>query len=188
MGIISMRIGDADLQGLDQLCREIIRKTDTVVEIGSYTGQSSGIIARYARKLYCIDRWKDGVTETGASTRSRFEYRDMSKVESLFDAAMAGHANVIKVRGDSSDLSDVFGDDTVDFVYIDALHDYEAVRNDIRGWWPKVLGGGYIGGHNHHPRWPGVIRSVQEAFGGPDKLYRDSSWIVRKRSGRGSIA
>jgi predicted O-methyltransferase YrrM len=178
-----MRSSTADLQGLEELCRQTMRKSDKVVEIGSYMGESSRIIARYAAKLYCIDRWKDGVTETGASTKSRFEYQEMSKVESLFDTALAGQNHVIKLRGDSNDLVEVFGDSTVNFVYIDALHSYDAVRNDILRWWPKIMEGGHMGGHNHGPRWPGVVLSVLEAFGGPDKLYRDSSWVVQKRFG-----
>jgi hypothetical protein len=171
-----MRNGQSDLIGLEELCRDVIRETDTVVEIGSYMGESSKIIARYAGKLYCIDRWKDGVIETG----SGFQYKDMAEVEALFDAAVMGNQNVIKIRGASNDLAKVFGDCLLDLVYIDALHDYDTVRNDIRCWWLKVKEGGHIAGHNHSRRWPGVIRAVCDAFGGPDKVYRDSSWLVRK--------
>jgi hypothetical protein len=31
---------------------------------------------------------------------------------------------------------------------------------------------------------PGVVRAVAEAFGKPDKLYRDTSWIVSKGADR----
>jgi predicted O-methyltransferase YrrM len=175
--IIRMRNGQTDLEGLEELCRELIRNTDRVVEIGCYAGESSQVIARYAAKLYCIDRWKDGLIEKG----SGFNYKDMSRVEILFDAALIENHNVIKIRGDSSDLAEVFGENLIDLVYIDSLHDYETVRNDICRWWPKIKQGGHIGGHNHSARWPGVMRAVREQFGGPDKLYRDSSWIVQKR-------
>jgi hypothetical protein len=181
MNIIPMRCGPADLQGLVDLCRDIIRRSDKVVEIGCYAGESSRIIARYAEKLYCVDPWKDGVTETGASTHSQFQYREMAKVQALFDANLAGHDNVVKLRGFNHDLASVFANGVINVVYIDALHTYEAVRGDIHRWWPKIADGGYIGGHNHGARWPGVTRAVLEAFGGPDKLYCDSSWIVRKQ-------
>lgn len=175
-----MRDGEADFKGLEELCRELIGKNGMVVEIGCYMGESSSIIARYAEKLYCIDRWKDGLLETGSVGGSRFEYREMAKVQGQFDAALEGKSNVIKIQGHSNDLADVLGNDLFDLVYIDALHSYEAVCNDIWRWWPKIKQGGYIGGHNFSVRWPGVTRAVREAFGNPDKVYRDSSWIVRK--------
>jgi hypothetical protein len=179
MSIIRMRKGEAGLKGLEELCRETICKGDKVVEIGCYRGESSEVLARYAGKLYCIDRWKDGLIETG----SGFQYQQMAKVEALFDAALANKQNVIKLRGDSNDLVEVFGNGLLNFVYIDSLHAYEAVSNDICHWWSKIMEGGHIGGHNHSPRWPGVPRAVREAFGEPDKLYSDSSWVVRKGSG-----
>lgn len=108
----------------------------------------------------------------------------MAKVEALFDAALANKQNVIKLRGDSNDLVEVFRNCLLNFVYIDSLHSYEAVRNDICRWWSKIMDGGHIGAHNHSSRWPGVTRAVREAFGEPDKLYSDSSRVVRKGSGR----
>jgi predicted O-methyltransferase YrrM len=91
MSIIRMRNGEAGLKGLEELCRETICKSDKVVEIGCYMGESSEILARYAGKLYCIDRWKDGLIETG----SGFHYQQMAKVEALFDAALANMQNVL---------------------------------------------------------------------------------------------
>ena len=52
-----------------------------------------------------------------------------------------------------------------DFVFIDAAHSYEAVRDDIRLWAPKVRLGGWLGGHDYHAKFQGVIRAVDEAFG-----------------------
>jgi hypothetical protein len=183
MSIIHMRNGPADLLGLEELCGEVIGLDDAVVEIGCYMGESSRIIARYAGTLYCIDQWSDGLIESSSARNSRFCYSDMARVEAIFDSALADRPNVVKMRGNSNDLVDLFTDRLLDFVYIDALHAYEAVRNDIWRWWPKIAEGGYIGGHNHSPRWPGVVRAVREAFGGPYKLYRDSSWVVQKTSG-----
>ena len=42
-----------------------------------------------------------------------------------------------------------FGDHSLDFVFIDANHSYEAVRGDIRFWWPKVKPGGICAGHDY---------------------------------------
>lgn len=56
-------------------------------------------------------------------------------------------------------------DGWADFVFIDAAHSYEAVRDDIADWLPKVKPGGWLGGHDYHSHFQGVIRAVDEAFG-----------------------
>lgn len=56
-------------------------------------------------------------------------------------------------------------DGWADFVFIDAAHSYRAVQQDIALWTRKVRPGGWLGGHDYHPRFPGVVRAVDEAFG-----------------------
>ena len=38
---------------------------------------------------------------------------------------------------------------TLDFVYIDALHDYESVQQDLEAWFGKVRPGGIMAGHDY---------------------------------------
>lgn len=38
---------------------------------------------------------------------------------------------------------------TLDFVYLDARHDYESVRDDLAQWFPKVRPGGILAGHDY---------------------------------------
>jgi hypothetical protein len=63
------------------------------------------------------------------------------------------------------DAAPLVPDGWADFVFIDAAHSYEAVRDDIADWLPKVAPGGWFGGHDYHKSWPGVIRAVDQAFG-----------------------
>lgn len=51
-------------------------------------------------------------------------------------------------------------DGNLDFVYIDACHQYESVIEDIRTWLPKVRKGGLLAGHDFCDVWPGVARAV----------------------------
>lgn len=55
-------------------------------------------------------------------------------------------------------------DGWADFVFIDAAHSYAAVKQDIEAWRPKVRPGGWLGGHDYHPAFPGVVKAVDEAF------------------------
>ena len=51
---------------------------------------------------------------------------------------------------------------SMDFVFLDADHRYEAVRDDIIAWTPALRSGGLLCGHDFSPQWPGVERAVRE--------------------------
>lgn len=84
-------------------------------------------------------------------------------------------------------------DASLDFVYIDAQHHYEAVREDLALWYPKLRVGGLFAGHDYldgevdGDRF-GVKRAVDEFAGEKGlrigvTLERDyPSWFCRKPS------
>lgn len=51
---------------------------------------------------------------------------------------------------------------TIDFIYIDAAHDYESVKHDIELWWPMVSDHGILAGHDFDDYHSGVVRAVTE--------------------------
>jgi predicted O-methyltransferase YrrM len=68
-----------------------------------------------------------------------------------------------------------------DFIYIDADHSYNGVREDIKVWTPLVKEGGLIGGHDYgRVRWPGVKLAVDEKFGEENVILyeKQSIWLV----------
>lgn len=67
-------------------------------------------------------------------------------------------------------------DGWADFVFIDAGHSYQAASNDIYTWFPKIRDGGWFGGHDYHPKFPGVIRAVDAAFGDQVTLLPGNIW------------
>jgi cephalosporin hydroxylase len=66
---------------------------------------------------------------------------------------------------------------SLDFVFIDAAHDYENVRADILAWRPKVKVGGYLGGHDFILNYPGVIQAVHELV--PNAAVIGTSWLTQ---------
>jgi predicted O-methyltransferase YrrM len=72
-----------------------------------------------------------------------------------------------------------YEDKSLDFVFIDANHDFEFVKQDIESWLPKIKPGGYIGGHDYSESdgHKGVVKAVDEAF--PEKEIIGTSWLVK---------
>jgi hypothetical protein len=49
----------------------------------------------------------------------------------------------------------------IDWVFLDAAHDYESVRADIAAWSPLCT---ILGGHDFCAGWPGVVQAVTEEW------------------------
>ena len=61
-----------------------------------------------------------------------------------------------------------FEDQSLDFVFIDASHEYEDVKKDIEAWLPKIKTGGILAGHDYYvgnvDYFPGVKKAVNECL------------------------
>lgn len=135
------------------------------VEVGSFRGESAMIIAESGKfsRLTCVDIWQGVPPGT----------------EQDFDQRTAGHPVIRKLRLPSVEAAKQFEDRSLDFVYIDARHDYKNVLADIRAWHPKVKIGGWITGHDYFWRFPGVLRAVYETLHVPTRVFQDTSWAKR---------
>ena len=67
------------------------------------------------------------------------------------------------MRDYSMEAARRFADESLDFVYIDANHDYRHVREDITEWSKKVRKGGIISGHDYLNSLDGVDYGVKKA-------------------------
>lgn len=70
-------------------------------------------------------------------------------------------------------------DRTLDFVFIDAGHSFEAVHSDIHHWHRKVRPGGWLLGHDYgHPEYTGVQQAVDRWFGCRVRVLEHTIWAV----------
>lgn len=161
--ITSYRRGQAQRQGLIDLCAAL-PVCATAIEIGSYVGESAEIFLQSGKvaHLTCVDPFA-------------------SDYEAEFDRRMAAwRGRVNKVKETSMDgFARLCCRMIVDFIYIDARHDYPSVSWDIRHWQTLLVPGGYIGGHDYSDAQPGVVRAVNEEFGQPWRRFQDGSWLCR---------
>ncbi|CAE8699620.1 unnamed protein product, partial [Polarella glacialis] len=66
-------------------------------------------------------------------------------------------------RSISLSASDLVADGSMDLVFLDARHDYEAVSDDIQAWRPKVRPGGILSGHDFSWMFPTVAMAVYKS-------------------------
>ena len=162
------------LKGLKMLIDEFINQDSVIVEVGSFSGVSSELFALHCKEIYCVDLWDP-----------YWEITDKQKIifaEYVFDKLLQQYTNVHKVKNNSVEASKQFEDNSLDFVYIDAAHDYDNVRQDILTWLPKIKKGGHIGGHDYrYDPNIGVYEAVNDIFVDDYKIitFPDSSFIVK---------
>jgi len=144
------------------------------VEIGCWAGKSTSFMGLNIKKLgknikfYAIDIFEpymqDGRIEPGISFDAF-----LKNIEPVKDY-------IIPIKGDSVKVSKQFADKSVDFIFIDGNHDYEAVKKDIELWFPKMKVGAVMAGHDY--LWDGVKKAVNERFSNMEYDERSDSWIV----------
>jgi hypothetical protein len=64
------------------------------------------------------------------------------------------------IEADMSEASLMIPDESLDFIFIDGDHSYNAAKKDIQLWMPKIKKTGWITGHDY--LWPSVKRAVDE--------------------------
>lgn len=140
----------------------------TFVEVGCKEGRTTGHILKTVpdSHVIAIDPWMaDPAPANGDPTREDYKAWDFSKIEAEFWENVGENKDrCTMVRKTSAEAADMGWAPTFDLVFIDALHDYESVKQDIALWWPKVRVGGMLALHDFNHQWPGVERAIAESF------------------------
>ncbi len=150
-------------------------KNGDVAEIGVAEGGFSKQILATAtpRKLHLIDPWQEFADDYAKDANNRPQTEMDTRadaVRQMFDAEItAGQVEIH--RATSTDALPAFADASLDWVYIDGNHTYEAVSEDLRSYWPKVRDDGFLLGHDYtnHAVYRamgfGVVEAVNEFSG-----------------------
>lgn len=148
----------------------------TGAEIGVEQGVFAEVLCRKnpAVHLYAVDAW--------TAYRGYREHVSQDKLEEFYLGTMLRmapyHCDVI--RKFSVEASRDFKNGSLDFVYIDANHDFGHVVEDLVAWLPKVRSGGIIAGHDYCRRKNSRVYQchVVEAILGYTGAYAIRPWFV----------
>ena len=118
------------------------------VELGTFKGEFSRVILEsWPGTLFMIDVWRPLSIEEYDDQSNHANHTDAYSEAMNNTKEYAERAHMIRCKGEVA--AELFQDESLDFVYIDANHTYEAVTEDIRIWYPKVKSGGIIAGHDY---------------------------------------
>lgn len=152
------------------------------VEIGAWLGTSTSFMAveiiNSGKKIKfdVIDTWEGSINELESTHKLATE----TNIFEIFKKNLSSVIDYINpIKMDSIEASKLYKDESLDFVFIDANHEYDFIRKDILTWLPKVKKGGYIGGHDYN--WPSVTKAVDEIFY-EDKNTIFTTWLNKKKT------
>lgn len=136
------------------------------VEVGCKEGRTTGHILKNVpdSRVISIDPW---IVQAKSADPKRETYAswDFEEIERTFWENVGEHKERCTMyRTTSEAASTDVPALSCDLVFIDALHDYESVKQDIALWWPKVRVGGMLALHDFNHQWPGVERAIAESF------------------------
>jgi len=143
------------------------------VEVGVDQGLFSKVLlSKGPKKLYLVDAWRtvEGTDRTTGAQQSVHEEKCKSVMEMFRD-----EPRVEIIRFWSEEASSKFDNNSLDWVYIDARHDYGGVMSDLKAWEKKIKPTGFLWGDDyrtpdmkHKPRVD-VRRAVAD-------FTRDTEW------------
>lgn len=143
-----------------------------VAEVGCYQGDFSKEILKNLtpKEFHMVDSW-------GRHLPQYKDYRFLEKNdgwEKLYDEIKRNFnlKNVCIHRKQSMECVNEFPDKYFDFVYIDADHSYQSVKNDILAWSRKVKDGGILSGHDY------IMNSVKQAL---EEVRGEDYFLTKER-------
>jgi predicted O-methyltransferase YrrM len=146
-------LGEIDAKILDTYSKKC--KNTTFIEIGSYVGTSTIILAQNCQKLYCIDPFSK-------------EYKNIF-IENL---KLFNINNVIMFETKIQNCPDISFINEIGFAFIDTDHTYETTMCSFIKIKDLVESKGFVCFHDYkHPKYPDVERVVS------DILRQHKDWI-----------
>jgi hypothetical protein len=132
-------------------------------------------------KIYAVDSYPSFVDWDG--TRVTAERQQETK-QRCFQRLSPFIDKVVFSYDDSAKFSQTLEDGSLDFVFIDGDHSYEATLKDCQLYWPKVKSGGMFAGHDINLQ--SVDKALKEFFSSMGKqkvnlkVVENNAWFLIK--------
>jgi glycosyltransferase involved in cell wall biosynthesis/predicted O-methyltransferase YrrM len=161
---------------------EEAKEGSTIVEIGSWFGKSTNYLLNKIEssgKLINLE-----VIDTFKGTLNEDLHQEIVKdfdgdIYQTFYENIELNPNIVVHKNYSHDSSELFSNNSIDYLLIDGDHSYEGVTSDIKNYFYKMKPGGIISGDDYNV-FDGTTAAVNEYFLGAHELYGNNyNWLYR---------
>jgi len=158
MKILPFRDRSALLNHYAAALRQIGASVEYSCEVGVWQGNySKDICSRFEKafgrdslkKHYLVDPWAPQETQIYQDECNKPKAAQEEFLERTKEQLFRWSDKLYFLRGLSLDMCHEIPDDSLDFCYIDARHDYLGCKEDIEAYWPKVKSGRILAGHDY---------------------------------------
>ena len=160
------------------------------VEVGTYLGRSlcslGEVVERSGKRIDVIGI--DTCRGSGPEGLRGKDYHAGAVAEGDGSFAGALHKNVLDcgfgetitlIISDSINAARLFNDASLEWVHLDARHDYASVKADIEAWLPKVKAGGWLSGDDYdEQKWPEVVQAVSDLLPAATPWYNQQWRLI----------
>jgi len=144
---------------------------DEFVEVGSWFGKSTNYLSTKIKEsgkninFTAVDTFK-GTDDEDLHQNIVGAFNGDILYEFIDNTVMSGNYGDINIIKDTShNAANLFANNSIDYIMIDAGHTYEDVNDDINYWYHKVKPGGIISGDDYGGSFfPGVTKAADEYF------------------------
>jgi len=119
------------------------------LELGTFRGGSASVILTVSDKLTTIERYI-----------KRAAYPDYT--HAIVKERLSKLGNVEVLSGQFKDHLDYIKNGSMDFLFIDGMHDYKSVKRDYEMFFCKLKPGGILVFHDYTYLYDGVVKLVRE--------------------------
>ena len=124
-------------------------------------------------KLYCIDSWSiyDGIHDYTAEMLAEYLAHALHRLKPYKEVEIINELSMEAVKQ--------FKNESLDFVYIDANHEFSYVAEDLFYWSKKVRSGGIVSGHDYlkEQRKDGLVQ-VKEVVHAYTEAFNIKPWFI----------
>lgn len=143
------------------------------VEVGSFKGRSAVCMGAVAKEVHCVDYFRTNIGD-GQSQEDHFTVLE-EFLENTKGLPVYSHI------GSSVHIVDSFEPESVDLVFIDAMHTYKGVICDIFCWWDVLKMGGTFCFHDYGYGFHEVTKGVNKIFHHMDGQVGSFVWVKKQR-------
>ena len=151
-------------------------------EIGVAMGEYSEVLckANPDLKLYAIDPWDREAYEPNINPQEAGFHDNQKDFDGNYEKAKKRLKpyNCVLVKKYSLEALKDFEDNSLDFVYIDANHDFPNFINDLHEWLKKVREDGIISGHDYAIYSYKKFNHVKRALDAYARSYRMQPFFI----------